>query len=99
MDEEAMAPALDAVVRLRAVQGFRPSEALSFVFDLRAIAAEAGGELPPLLDGRSHLDGRIDRLALMAFDRYMACREQIASLREKELQKRLQYAAASRIEP
>lgn len=98
MDEEVMARALDAVVRLRAVQGFRPSEALGFVFDLRAImtetaGAETAGELPP------DLGGRIDRLALMAFDQYMACREQIAGLREKELQKRLQYAAASRIEP
>ena len=86
MDETAMAPALDAVVRLRAVQGLRPSEALSFVFDLRAVAAEAAGEVP------SDLGGRIDRLALMAFDQYMACREQIASLREKELRMRIGYA-------
>lgn len=98
MDEEVMAPALDAVVRLRAVQGFRPSEALGFVFDLRTIVAETAGaataaQIPP------HLGSRIDRLALMAFDQYMACREQIAGLREKELRKRLQYAAASRIEP
>jgi hypothetical protein len=98
MDEKAMAPALDAVVRLRAVQGFRPSEALGFVFDLRAIMAETAGaetaaQIPP------DLGSRIDRLALMAFDRYMACREQIAGLREEELRKRLQYAAASRIEP
>ena len=98
MDEKAMAPALDAVLRLRAVQGFRPSEALGFVFDLRAIMvetadAETAAQAPP------DLGSRIDRLALMAFDQYMACREQIAGLREKELRKRLQYAAASRIEP
>ncbi len=91
MDEEVMAPALDAVVRLRAVQGFRPSEALSFVFDLRAIMAETtdagtADQVPP------DLGNRIDRLALMAFDQYMGCREQIASLREKELRKRIAYA-------
>ena len=35
MDEKAIAPALDALVRLRAVQDFRPSDALRFIFDLR----------------------------------------------------------------
>jgi hypothetical protein len=29
----------------------------------------------------------------MAFDQYMACRDQIARLREKELRLRMQYAA------
>ena len=103
MDEKAMAPALDAVVRLRAVQGFRPSEALGFVFDLRAIMVETAGaetaDAETAAQAPPDLGSRIDRLALMAFDQYMACREQIAGLREKELRKRLQYAAASRIEP
>jgi len=92
MDTAALAPALDTVLRLRAVQGFRPSEALGFVFDLRTIMAEPADaetavQIPP------DLGNRIDRLALMAFDQYMACREQIASLREKELEKRIAYAA------
>jgi hypothetical protein len=29
----------------------------------------------------------------MAFDQYMACRDQIAGLREKELRSRMQYPA------
>lgn len=87
MDEKAIAPALDALVRLRAVQDFRPSEALRFVFDLRAIVAELAEEVP------QSLDSRIDALALMAFDQYMARRDQIAGLREKELRLRMQFAA------
>ena len=93
MDELVMAQALDAIVRLRAVQGFAPSEAIGFVFDLREASAEARGALPP------DLDGRIDRLARMAFDQYMACRDQVAALREKELRMRLHYAVNSRMEP
>lgn len=87
MDEKAIAPALDALVRLRAVQDFCPSNALRFIFELRNVAAEATGSLPQALESR------IDELALMAFDQYMACRDQIAGLREKELRTRMQYAA------
>jgi hypothetical protein len=87
MDKTAIAAALDALVRLRAVQDFRPSEALRFVFDLRDVVAEVTGEVPQALESR------IDELALMAFDQYMACRDQIAGLREKELRFRMQYAA------
>lgn len=93
LDEKALAQALDEVVRLRAVQGLAPSEAIRFVFDLREAAAAFGGELPP------DFEARVDRLALMAFDRYMACRDRVAELREKELRMRLHYAANARTEP
>lgn len=76
MNGEAVASAMDAVVRLRAVQGFSPSAALKFVFDLRRAAAEAGCEIP---------QARIDELALKGFDQYMSCREQVFALRLKEL--------------
>jgi hypothetical protein len=87
MDKSAIAPALDALVRLRAVQDFSPSAALRFIFDLRDVVAEVTGEVPQALESR------IDELALMAFDQYMACRDQIAGLREKELRSRMQHAA------
>lgn len=87
MNGKAIAPALDGMVRLRAVQDFRPSEALRFIFDLRDVVAEVTGEVPRALENR------IDELALMAFDQYMACRDQVAGLREKELRLRMQYAA------
>jgi hypothetical protein len=69
------------------VQDFRPSEALRFIFDLREVVAEVTCSLPQALDSR------IDELALTAFDQYVACRDQIAGLREKELRFRMQYAA------
>ncbi len=86
MDKNRIAEALDALVRMRAVQNFSPTDALRFVFDLRAVMQESSGAVPePLLS-------RIDELALMAFDQYMSCREQIFELRVRELRSRMRYA-------
>lgn len=87
MDRERIAPALDELVRLRAVQNFSPAEAVRFVFDLRALFCEVSGAVPETLQSR------IDELALMAFDQYMACREQIFELRAKELRFHAQFVA------
>lgn len=90
MDQAAVAAALDAVVRLRAVQDFSPAEAVGFVFELRSLVREECGAVDALLDTR--IDARIDALALMAFNKYMNCREQIFELRAKELRLQAQYA-------
>jgi hypothetical protein len=87
MDHRVVVPAIDALVRLRAVQDFSPSAALRFVFELRPLIAEACGGVS------QQLETRIDELAMMVFDRYMACRDQIASLREKERYARTQVSA------
>jgi hypothetical protein len=87
MDQKRVAPALDALVRMRAVQNFSPAEAVRFVFGLRQAVFEVSGAVP------DSLATRIDELALMAFDQYMSCREQIFELRAKEIRRRAQYAA------
>lgn len=86
MDRNRVAPALDALVRVRAVQNFSPADAVRFVFGLRQAIFEVSGAVP------DWLEGRIDELALMAFDQYMRCREQIFELRAKELRQRARYA-------
>jgi RsbT co-antagonist protein rsbRD N-terminal domain len=88
MDKDRIAGALDALVRLRAVQSFSPAEAVGFVFGLRAAIGELSGAVP------ESIQSRIDELALMAFDQYMICREQIFALRIKELRMRARNAAA-----
>ncbi len=87
MDKESIAPALDSLVRLRAVQDFSPADAVRFVFLLRPVLQEISGAVP------ESLQGRIDELARMAFNQYMACREQIFDLRANELRLRAQLAA------
>jgi hypothetical protein len=84
MDKQSIASALDALIRLRAVQKFTPADAVRFVFGLRGAVQEVSGSVP------ESLQGRIDELALMAFDQYMSCREQISELRVKELRFRAQ---------
>lgn len=88
MDEKSIAPALDAIVRLRAVQNFAASEAVRFVFELKPIVREISPASAELLDDR------IDALALMAFDQYASCREQIAGLRIKDLQSLARFGAS-----
>ncbi len=66
------------IVRIRAVQGFAPSAATSFVFAARTIlqaeaeacSAAGTGEWKEIL-------ARIDEMTLCAFDQYMQCREKI----------------------
>jgi hypothetical protein len=82
MDENVLAPALDSIVRLRAVQNFSASEAVRFVFELKRILRDTSPASAELLEYR------IDVLALLAFDQYTACREQIAGLRARDQQLR-----------
>lgn len=93
---------LDNVIRIRAVQGFTASQAVSFVLGLKEVlrrqlsekeAAEVSGEL-------ADFDAMVDELTLMAFDIYMKCREKIYEIRANELSRRtfrlLQRAGAIR---
>jgi hypothetical protein len=90
MKRDKVAAALDAIVRIRAVQDFMPSEAVGFVFLARAVLL--GSNLPrPAM-----IEARIDQLALMAFDQYMKCREQIAEVRANETRRRTQIRPALR---
>ncbi|HKJ01579.1 MAG TPA: RsbRD N-terminal domain-containing protein [Longimicrobiales bacterium] len=94
-DADAVRPSLEAIVAIRAVQEFPPSRALAFVFGLkRAVRSELGDAVR---DPRLHLelealDTRIDAVALLAFDAYVACRERVAELRIRELKRNIPWA-------
>jgi hypothetical protein len=79
MDPACIAPAMDEIVRLRAVQDLTPTQAVGFVFLLKPILRELAPE-----EDQIALADRIDRLALLAFDKYMQCREQLAEIRVSE---------------
>jgi len=79
MDTGKVKPALESIVRLRAVQDFTASQATGFVFTLREILNETlEGCAPPTWQKR------IDEIALLAFDLYMRCREEIYEIRARE---------------
>jgi hypothetical protein len=82
MDTAKIRPALESIVRLRAVQDFTAGQATGFVFSLREILyenLEGGG--PP------SWQKRIDEMALLAFDLYMRCREEIYHIKARERQR------------
>ena len=83
---EAVAGPLDAIVRVRAVQGFAPAEALGFVFQLKRAVAELVGRDAAAAAAAELLElhARIDELALQAFAIYVGCRERIFELRARE---------------
>ena len=81
--------ALDRIVRVRAVQDFRPSAALAFVIELKRVirqrVASAGLECA---DELAALEERIDGMLLAAFDVYSRCREEIFDIRVKDVRNR-----------
>jgi hypothetical protein len=87
--ERAMA-ALEGIVRIRSVQDLAPSRAVGFVYLLRRAIRE---ELAAELAGGAHaadlaeLDARVEQLALVAFDTYVALREETYRLRQEELRR------------
>jgi hypothetical protein len=87
MERRAVEPAIDQLMRLRAVQDFNASDALQFISDLKDAIAEVLGTVP------AQLEDRIEELAWMAKENYSTCRDQIAALRVKERRFRAQHEA------
>lgn len=82
-----LTPFLDNIIRIRAVQDFTPSQAVSFIFGLKNILRE---ELKDeLRNGLSQeymdFENRIDDLVLQSFDLFIQCREKIYELKAKEV--------------
>ncbi len=81
---------LDDIIKIRAVQEFSPSQALSFIFLLKnAVRAEIGVivDNPELTMDLVKFESKIDRVALLAFEAYMNCREQVFTLRVNEVKR------------
>ncbi len=92
MDADELLRALDGIIRIRSVQDFTASEAVSFIFDLKPVIRQVvatelrgSGTLGELTD----LNSRIDRVALLAFEKYMTCREKLHEIRNNEIKNRM----------
>lgn len=88
---------LQEIIRIRAVQQFSASEAVSFVFHLKEVVRAQLGKAasdPQLISDLAEFEGRVDRVGLAAFDVFVECREQVCELRVNELKRRVSWVAA-----
>jgi len=88
MDSEKVCSSLDKIIRIKAVQDMTPGQAVAFIFLLKeAIVEELADEIEKrnLFGQWLELETRLDRLATLAFDIYMQCREKLCQLRINEI--------------
>lgn len=90
-DLKEMCGFLDNIVRIRAVQEFSASRSIGFVFLLKTAIREvlkAEIRRERLFEDLLVIEGRIDELALLAFDNYSQCRQQLHEIRLMEVRNR-----------
>jgi hypothetical protein len=94
LDAEQIRASLREIIKVRAVQQFTPSQAVSFVFHLknviRADLADVARD-PEATSELAALDGEIDRIALAAFDIFTQCREHVYQLRIEEVKRQVAW--------
>lgn len=91
-DTNQLSSVLENIIRLRAVQDFTPSQALSFIFDLKTIIkTELKKEIKnhDLQEEILEKELEIDRLALLGFDVYSNCRQRLYEIRVKEVKNQI----------
>ena len=79
---------LDNIIRIRAVQDFSPSQAVSFIFTLKKVIRDVVVQDKTSSVERDELvllDEQIDALALASFGIYMQCREKLYDIKANEL--------------
>lgn len=90
-DSERISCFLDSIIRVRAVQDFMPSAAVWFIFALKRVVrnelAREIREFPELGPELERFDSSVDELALISFDIYMKCREQLFEIKAEESRK------------
>ncbi len=85
----ALARFVDQVVRIRAVQEFTASQAVVPFLELKWVVKGVLAEetlRPALATQLNEFDCAVERMALLAFDQYTLCREQLYRNRIRELQ-------------
>jgi hypothetical protein len=94
MDAERIRQHLAEMVKIRAVQEFSPSQALSFVFALKSVIRKevpSASRDPRYLEALSDMDSKIDQVALAAFDLFVEAREEVSQLRIREVKRQVAW--------
>ncbi len=93
-DESRLRASIDSIIKIRTVQDFTAAQAVHFIFllkdALRKTLSEKGKEEVPI-DELLAFESRVDRLALLAFDSYMHCRDRINEIRIQEMKRKSRF--------
>ncbi|MBN2061579.1 MAG: RsbRD N-terminal domain-containing protein [Deltaproteobacteria bacterium] len=84
LDTEKVAPALDRIIRMRAIQDFSASGAVAFIYLLKDVVRERLKKEMPVSDIVEDLisfESKVDNLMLIAFDILVKCRERIYEIK------------------
>ncbi len=90
-DSEVFYKHLDSLIRVRAVQDFTAYAALSIFFALKGAIRDIIGKQvrrEGLEWALLEFESRVDRMALLAFDIFMQCREKVWEIKRDDLLKR-----------
>lgn len=93
-DIEEVQTHLREIIKIRAIQQFAPSQAVGFVLQLKEVfRAGLGGAAADskFAAELAALDAQVDRIALVAFDTYVECREQVYELRINEVKRQVSW--------
>lgn len=82
-DLEKITACLENIIRIRAVQDFKPSQAVSFVMELKELVRGVLGEDHSAV--LKDFDSRMDQMTLLAFDIYSKCRQRLFEIRVNEV--------------
>jgi hypothetical protein len=87
-EPDKSAAALEPLIKIRAVQDFSPAQSVAFIFQFKEIVADEYNKAKEItFDTRQWLafSGRVDMVALLVFDIYLACRERLYQTRINEI--------------
>jgi len=88
-EEDVLEDPLEKIIKIRAVQDFKPSEAIGFIFELKGILRRCVGDCPNSKESveLSQMDEIIDRVGLKALDVYWDVKRKLQDLRIAELKR------------
>jgi RsbT co-antagonist protein rsbRD N-terminal domain len=87
MDREILIHNIEPMIKVRAVQNFSPSQAVSFIFSLKKIVRETLAKKLENYKIRESLflfESRVDDLVMLSFDIFMGCKERLYDIKANE---------------
>jgi len=87
MNRERLIQHIEPIIKIRAVQDFSPSQAVSFIFSLKGIVRSVLSkklENQQAKEALTSFESKIDELVMLAFDIFMGCRERLYDIKANE---------------